>query len=309
MLSNRIKRLLAAGIVLMLVVSMSGCERPAARTPGKEDTFTIVASFYPIYISILNITRGVSGVQVKCMASPRVGCLHDYQLTTRDMKTLEQADVFVINGAGMESFLAKVIEQYPDLKIIEASRGIKLIKNSQYSPKNHNDEECNPHVWVSISGNIQEVENIGAELAKLDPRHAAQYRENTRAYVSRLTALRDRMHAAIDKLPNRDVVTFHEAFPYFAREFGLNIVAVVEREPGSEPGAGELAEIIETVRKTHCRVIFAEPQYSARAADIIARETGARVYELDPAVTGPDSPDAYLQIMEKNLKVLEEALQ
>jgi zinc transport system substrate-binding protein len=85
-------------------------------------------------------------------------------------------------------------------------------------------------------------------------------------------------------------------------------VAIIEREPGSEPAAGELAKTIDVVRKSGVIALFAEPQYPAKAADVIAQETGAKVYTLDPVVTGPMEPDAYIRIMERNLEELQKAL-
>jgi zinc transport system substrate-binding protein len=236
------------------------------------------------------------------MTEPQTGCLHDYQLVPADMKTLEKADIFVINGAGMESFLDKVMSQLPDLRIIEASLGIPLLKDD-------NGEE-NPHVWVSISGAINEVHNIAEGLAALDSKNSAKYIENSEEYVKRLEALKDKMHDALKDIKTKDIVTFHEAFPYFAQEFGLNIVSVVEREPGSEPSAGELAATIKAINDSRVKVLFAEPQYSTKAAEAIASETGAKVYILDPVVTGPKdaAPDSYEKTMEENLKVLVEAL-
>jgi zinc transport system substrate-binding protein len=152
------------------------------------------------------------------------------------------------------------------------------------------------------------VRNIAAGLAAADPAHAAEYRTNADAYIARLEALRRKMHAELDGLPNRRVVTMHEAFPYFAREFNLDIIGVIQREPGSDPSAGELAESVDAIRRSGVRAIFAEPQYPAKAADTIARETGATVYSLDPAVTGSADPDAYLKAMERNLDTLRRAL-
>ena len=108
--------------------------------------------------------------------------------------------------------------------------------------------------------------------------------------------------------PHKKIVTMHEAFPYFAAEFGLEIVGVVNREPDSQPSAQELAETIELINQLQVTAVFAEPQYSTAAADMIAQDSCAKVYTLDPAVTGEDSKDAYLQAMEKNLEVLKEAL-
>lgn len=296
-------------IILAAVMLLAGCTgKPASRQSGNDGELTVVTSFYPIYLHTINIAGGIPGVKVLNMTQPQTGCLHDYQLTPSDMKLLEQADIFVVNGAGMESFLDKVINQLPDVKIVEASKGIELI------PEEHGEddgESFNPHVWVSVSGAIEQVDNIAEQLAELDRDNADRYRSNAHAYIEKLEALRDKMHSVLDGLSNRKIITFHEAFTYFAKEFNLETVAVIEREPGSEPSAAELADTIDKVREAGIKALFAEPQYPSKAADTIARETGAKVYMLDPVVTGEadgEDPDAYIRIMENNLKVLEEAL-
>lgn len=266
-----------------------------AASAGLAAPRRIVTSFYPVYIATLNVAKDVPGVEVLNLTPPLTGCLHDYQMRPDDLKKLSGASVFVVNGAGMESFLDEAIRQSPGLKIVNASEGIELLGE-------------NPHVWVSVSLAMKQVENIARELAALDPSHKDLYRKNTYAYLARLDALRTQMHEELKTTKTRDIVTFHEAFPYFAREFNLNIVAVIEREPGSEPSARELAGTIDQVRKCGATALFAEPQYPAKAIDAIAAETGAMVYILDPAVTGPMEPDAYLKIMENNLSELEKAL-
>lgn len=276
--------------------------QPANNTKETNPSKTIIidTTFYPIYIEAMNITKDIPGVKLVNIAPPITGCLHDYQLTPEDLKNMSEADILIINGAGMESFTDKIVSQLPDLKIIDASSGIQLIKSE--------GEEYNPHVWVSITNAIMQVKNIGEQLARLDPGHADQYKANTEAYTAKLEDLRVRMHQVIDNSSNRDIITFHEAFPYFAHEFNLNITAVIEREPGSEPSAADLAETIKIINETGTKVIFAEPQYPARSAETIARETGVKLYILDPAATGELEPDAYIKIMEKNMNTLQEAL-
>jgi zinc transport system substrate-binding protein len=267
---------------------------------AQAKTVEILTSFYPMYVSTLNVVGDTPGVNVTCLTPPIVGCLHDYSLSPGDMKKLAGADIFVVNGAGMESFLDKVVKQLPSLEIIEASKGIRLAFDD------------NPHVWVSISGAIQQVKNIAAGLAKADPERAANYKKNADAYIAKLEALRKEMHAALDGIKNRNIITFHEAFPYFAREFNLNVIGVIEREPGSEPSARELASTIETVKKQNVHALFAEPQYPMKSAKVIEKETGVPVWILDPVVTGPRDPakarDAYLVAMRQNLEVLRKAL-
>lgn len=291
--------------LLAACLLLAGCGgAPAAQTQKAGDgTFHIVTSFYPMYIDVINLTDGVEGVTVTNMTKPQTGCLHDYQLTTEDMKTLEKADAFVVNGAGMESFLDKVIKMQEGMTVIDASRGIELMEE---------DGEANPHVWLSITKDIEQVKNIRDQLKEADPAHADQYEANAAAYLAKLEVLKSEMHATLDDVPHKDIVTFHEAFPYFAEEFGLHILGVIEREPGADPTPAELETTIEQVKALPVKVLFAEPQYSPAAAETIARETGAKLYSLDPVVTGeatPDAKDAYLDAMRKNMETLKEALQ
>ena len=291
--------------LLAACLLLAGCGgAPAAQTQKAGDgTFHIVTSFYPMYIDVINLTDGVEGVTVTNMTKPQTGCLHDYQLTTEDMKTLEKADAFVVNGAGMESFLDKVIKMQEGMTVIDASRGIELMEE---------DGEANPHVWLSITKDIEQVKNIRDQLKEADPAHADQYEANAETYLAKLEALKTEMHATLDDVPHKDIVTFHEAFPYFAEEFGLHILGVIEREPGVDPTPAELETTIEQVKALPVKVLFAEPQYSPAAAETIARETGAKLYSLDPVVTGeatPDAKDAYLVAMKKNMETLKEALQ
>ena len=291
-------------LLLVCTIALVGCGG-ANQTAEKKtaEPFRIVTSFYPMYVATINITDGVDGVEVYNMTKPQTGCLHDYQLMTDDMKTLEKADAFIINGAGMEDFMDKVTEQQKKLKVIDASRGIELI---------HDEEGDNPHVWLSVTDAIAQTRNIADQLKEADPAHAAQYEKNAAAYIEKLTSLKSEMHAALDNVPHKDIVTFHEAFPYFAKEFNLNIIGVVEREPGTEPTPTELQETIEQVNALPSKVLFTEPQYSPAAAETIARETGAKIYTLDPVVTGeatPQAKNAYIDTMKKNMKILQEALQ
>lgn len=304
------KRLISMILVLILFTAAGGCTREEKEAPRLR----VVASFYPIYIMALNLVDGVPGVQLQSMAGQQTGCLHDFQMQTDDMKHLEQANALLVNGAGMESFLDKVVRELPALRVIDSSTGIPLIEAGE-DEHHHGEEEdphdhgeANPHLWVSVGNCICQVENLAEGLMALDPEYAAKYRENADAYIAKLKELQNRMHAELDTLPGREIITFHEAFPYFAEEFGLHIAAVINREPGSEPNARELAETIRLVEDTGVKALFVEPQYPETAADIVARETDARVYVLDPAVTGEESKDAYLCAMEANLAVLKEAL-
>jgi len=259
----------------------------------------VVTSFYPVYVATLNVVDGVDGTEVHNLAAPHVGCLHDYQLTTADAREVSEANLLLANGAGMETFLGKIRAQSPGLKIVEVSEGIPLI-------------DGNPHLWVSPALASRQIDNIASALSAADAENSDRYAANAAAYKSKLSDLARRMKTGLAPFAGTPVVSLHDALPYFARDFGLDIVGVIEREPGQEPSAKELAGTVDLVRARGVKAILAEPQYSDKAAQTIARETGARVFQIDPVAAGPSDPaearDAYLRAMEKNLETLQDAL-
>lgn len=287
------------GMCIMLV--LVGCSKENVDT----SKINIVTSFYPMYIATANIVEGIEDVELRNLTSSTTGCLHDYQLTTANMITLSTADILVINGEGMESFIDKAVSTYEDLSVVNASKGLL----EHHSEEHHNhDHGANAHIWVSISMHIKQIENIRDELKKIDEKNADKYEENAERYIEKLENLKREMHNRLDDVSNKKIVTFHEAFDYFAEEFELEIVSVIEREPGTYPSARDVAEIIDIVRSKEVKAIFVEPQYSRSAADTIARETGVKVYNLDPIVTGNLDKDSYIELMEENLEILTEAL-
>lgn len=119
---------------------------------------TIVTSFYPIWLMALNLTQGMDGVEVCNLAAPTTGCLHDYQLQVADMKLLARADCFLVNGAGMESFLPLLKDAFPSLPIVQASDGIPLLKETdslqigESEQKDSEEAEVNAHLWLDAAG-------------------------------------------------------------------------------------------------------------------------------------------------------------
>lgn len=293
-------------IMLLMLIILVGC---APKSEIDKSKFDIVTSFYPMYIATLNIVDGAQNVSVTNLTSTDVGCLHDYQLTTANMLMLNEADVLVVNGGGMESFVQKAIDNCENLKIVNASDGILEMHNEEHDHDEHEHNHGeNAHIWVSVSLYTKQIENIRDELCTINPENAEIYEKNAEEYIVKLEELKDEMHQNLDNIEDKNIVTFHEAFEFFAEEFGLNIVAVIEREPGTYPSAGELVDIIKIVEKTDAKAVFTEPQYFENAANIIANETGRKLYELDPIVSGELTKEAYEKTMRKNLNTLIRAL-
>lgn len=299
------KSMLSALLALALAVC-SGCA--AQEAAGK----TIVTSFYPMYVFTQNVVRDVPGVRVVNMASESAGCLHDYQLQTRDMVTLEGADALVINGGGMEQFMDKVIAQRPELPVINASDGIEMLCSEDghdHDGHDHDHGVYNAHVWLDPALAIRQVQNIADGLAAADSEHAEAYQQNAAAYKARLQALDAELSAQLAPLAGSAIVTFHEAFTYFADAYGLVVAGVIANDAGEEPSTRQIAQTCDLVKQRQVKALFVEPQYPTKSAETIARETGAQMFTLDPVVSGDGSPESYENAMRENARVLTEALE
>lgn len=296
-------------MVAFLFSILTGCKNNA------NSKFQIVTSCYPVYIMALNIARDIEDVEVTNMCEKATGCLHNFQIRSEDLKKVEKSNAFVINGAGMESFLDKLLAELPKVKLIDSSVGIDVLENEcdhHHEDGEEHDEHChmevNPHIWMSVENYIKQVQNISEGLCKIDQVHAEKYKSNASKYIEKLSSLKNDISKDLKTLKSKNIITFHEAFPYFAKEFGLDIVGVINHEPGEEPSMKEVKETIELIKEKNVKSIFVEPQYPESTARSIASETGAKVYTLDPAVTGDGSYDSYIDTMRKNSETLKEAL-
>ena len=280
--------------------------------PAAAFAETVVTSFYPVWIITLNLTDGLNDVAVRNLAAPSVGCLHDYQLQPADMKTLDGADALIVNGAGMEAFLPEITRTFPSLPVIEASEGIELLaEDDAVRIGDAEEEEVNSHIWLDPMRAVLMAENIANGLADLMPQHRDVLLANLESYRERLTALDTQLREGLQDLPRRDIVTFHEAFPYFAAAYGLHVVAVVSKEPGEVVTPAQMGSLVMEIERLGNPPLFVEPQYTDLSAQTLSRETGSAVYSLDPVVTGPEENvplDYYETVMIKNMETLVEAL-
>lgn len=300
-----LKRLFILIICLMLL--------PAA--PALSEGCNIVATFYPIYAMAANLLVGVEGAELSCLAPPATGCLHDRVLMPSDVMALSGADVLLMNGAGMESYLSGVISQLPELSVVDASYGIELLPSEHEHEEHEHDEhehgEYNAHIWLSVPNAVQMLNNLADGLISALPEYADKIAENRDAYVARLYKLDEALRAALAPYSGRSVITFHEAFDYFATEYGLNVAATLVSDTADRLSAGDMARLCSLVKELDTPPLFTEPAYECPAAELIALETGANVYSLDPATTGtldmPDVLTAYEDALHRNLNVLVEA--
>ena len=210
--------------------------------------------------------------------------------------------------------MGDVQAQFPNLPVIDCSAGIDLIAEDEHEEAHHHHhdedgEAYNAHTWLDAQNAIQIVQTIVQSAAAMMPAQADKITYNAQAYCERLAALDAQIRELLAPDSGRSIVTFHEAFPYFARAYGLHIAAVMSDEHEDSLSPKALREVIETVRALGNPPLFTEPGSSSVAAQTISQETGSGVYELDPIVTGEATLDTYEARMLNNAYVLKNALE
>ena len=303
---------------VMVLLSLAGyvlCLLAGGSKQLNKEEFLLVTSFYPMYVLAENLTDGVEGVGVSNLTENGTGCLHDYQLTSRDMKLLSRADAFLINGAGMELFMEKVLEQNGELPVIEASHGIHLLEGEAHNHA-HAEEEGhaednhmehvhaeNGHVWMDVERYRQQVVTVKEELQRLLPEKKEEIEQAAVSYDASLQLLMQAIEELKPHTEGAHAVIFHEAFAYLAESLGMEVLVSLSLDEETVPSAGEIAEVIEEIKYHGGAYIFIEREYADYAGKILAETDACAVY-LNPLTTGDGSPDSYYNGMLKNLEEL-----
>jgi len=311
---------------IMVVLSLAGwltCALAGNKNYIKnEEEFLLVTSFYPMYVLAENLTEGVEGICVSNLTENHAGCLHDYQLTSKDMKLLDGADAFLINGAGMELFMEKATKGNPDLFVMEASHDIPLLEG--VSHHHHGEEESaqeehdhaghdhgelsgNGHVWMDVERYGRQLNNVTAGLVKLLPERAKELEAAAARYEEKLAGLAEEVAAVREVSRGTHAVIFHEAFAYLAESLGMEVLMAVSLDEETVPSAGEIAEMIEEIKYHGHALILIEEAYGEYADKIMA-ETEAEVVYLDPLTAGDKTADSYIIGMQKNLEAVRDVL-
>jgi zinc transport system substrate-binding protein len=322
--------IMALLIIIGSLIIVVATKKAEADISQGEDKLQVVTTFYPVYMLGLNLAEGIEEVEVKSLTDLNTGCLHDYQLTTEDMKIISAADVMVINGGGMESFLNDIRTNYPELKIIDASEGIEMLPSvSEHAHEaEEGDEEAeeeeqdhgewNAHVWLDPKLYIKQIEHVSESLGDyiestqgMDQSVADKINSNSLAYIDQIKMLDHQITDIASEIGSntgtaREAVIFHDAFAYLANRIGITVAHTVPLDSDTSLSAGDIGEIIDEVQAGNIHYLFTEVQYSDSIASQIAAETDASVYIIDSAVTGDGSMDSYIQAMQKNIETLKE---
>jgi len=253
-----------------------------------------------------DIVGNVGGdrVSVASIIPPGVGP-EDYEAKPDDAKKLTDAQLIVSNGVGLDDFLDRLLSsaggEHPRLVLGDGIPTLTI------------DGEVNPHFWLDPSlVKDYYIPAIAAKLTELDPDGKATYDANAATYGAELDALDAELKTKIEEIPaaNRKLVTFHDAFPYFARHFGFELVGVILENVGQDPSAADLAALVDKVKAAHVKAVFSEAQFSPRLSETLADEAGVStvVTTLYNDALSDAPADTYAGLMRWNVDQIVPAL-
>ena len=306
------KKLVSILMILTLTMTLM-ISLPAA---AQGEKLSVYASFYPMY----DFAAKVGGDKVTVVNMVPAGMEpHDWEPAASDIVGLENADVFIYNGAGMEHWVDKVLETLSNkhLSAVNASEGLTLLEghhDEEEGEEEHGeDEEFDPHVWLNPLNAKAQMERIKNALVAADPGNAAYYEENFAKYAAEFDTLDTEFKQALEPLSNKAIVVSHQAFGYLCAAYGLTQESIEGLSPDSEPDPARMAEIIDFVKENKVSTIFFEELVSPKVAETIASATGAVTEVLSPIEGLGDEQIAagadYFSVMRQNLAALVKALQ
>jgi zinc transport system substrate-binding protein len=276
----------------------------------------VMTSFYPMY----DFAQKVGGDKVEVTNMVPAGTEpHDWEPAATDIAQMEESDVFVYNGAGMEHWTEDVLDSLDnkELTVTEASKCLELMEGHAHDEDGEDEHEeegagYDPHVWLSPMNAKAEMENIKNALAEADPENKEYYTKNYEKYAAEFDKLDTHYKTGLADTKSRDVIAAHEAFGYLCKAYGLNQVGIEGLSPDSEPDPARMSEIIQFAKENQVKTIFFEELVSPKVAETIADEIGAKTEVLHPLEGLSDeelkSGEDYFSVMEANLETLKEAL-
>ncbi|MDD4161973.1 MAG: zinc ABC transporter substrate-binding protein [Methanothrix sp.] len=277
-------------VLLLAVTILSGC---ISQDESQSDASSITPSITPSAAPSADLSGNASGkisvaatiaplgefvkavggekVEVTILIPPGAEP-HTFEPSPSLMVDVAKADLYVMNGAGLEFWMEKLLETNNKMVVVDSSQGTALLQESE--------DEIDPHIWLSLRNAAVQVNNICSGLIEVDAQNKDFYIRNRDDYLGRLKALDGELNRTFAGKKIKIFIVQHPAWTYFARDYALSQVPLMEGE--KEPGPKYLGEVIELARKNNITTIFVEPQFNPKSAEVISREMNASIVALDP---------------------------
>jgi len=287
------KRMISLALFIALILSFSGCNVPA-------QSAQIAATTLPVYTFTQWLCRD-TGLTVERLIHKEISCVHDETLSVQQVRLLESADVVILSGGGLESYMDAALKKAHC--VIDSSDGLELIDCDHDHDHDHH-HEADPHFWLSPIHAKAMAQNICRGLKAQYPQFIEIFDQNLAALEEELDTLLSYGQEQLSSLTTRKLITFHDGFSYFAHAFDLTILEALEEDTHTTASAAQLIYLITLVREHDLPAVFKEKNGSTSAAGIVCAETGIPSYSLDMAISGAD----YFEAMYHNIHTIKEAL-
>ncbi|WP_406014983.1 metal ABC transporter substrate-binding protein [Streptomyces sp. NBC_00984] len=302
-----------AGAVVLGLTALTACSSSDAADRKNGDKLDVVASFYPMQF----LAEQIGGKHVSVTTLTRPGLEpHDLELSPRQIGGLTDAD-FILYLKGIQPAVDDAIDQSGAKHVVDASKLTTLEDHGtetggdEHGHEHHGDEAgADPHIWLDPVKYAEVAKGVGASLEKTDPDHAADYRKNTDALVTKLDGLNTAYANGLKNTATKTFITTHSAFGYLAERYGLTQEGIAGVDPEAEPSPARISEIHTVAEKNKVTTVFFETLASDKTASTLAKDTGLKTDVLDPleGITGKSKGADYIEVMQSNLAALQKAL-
>ena len=305
------KKMLLCTALIMLGGLIGACSSNK-KSDNQSGKIKVVTTFYPMYEFTKEIVGDEGDVDMVVSAGVEA---HDFEPSAKDLKKIQDSDVFVYNNENMETWVPSIQSVLKDGKVnvIKATENMVLLPgNEEEHDHDHAEEghshELDPHVWLAPSLAKKEVEEIRDQLIKHYPNKKEIFTSNASNYLDKLTTLDNSYKETLTNAKQKSFVTQHAAFGYLALEYGLKQVPISGLSPEEEPSPSRLAELNKYVKDNEIKYIYFESNATDAIAKTLAKETGVKLLVLNPleglSQKDIDKGENYITVMEKNLESL-----
>ena len=309
---------IAIVVPLVSVFVVYGTNLSQQFTTTDNSRLQVISSFSPLYE--FSQIVGQDKIDVRLLI-PVGMAPHDWEPTIKDVQEMQKSDIIVINGIGFENWVDNLVENNYRGIIVDTSNGIKTIQHDedqhdedQHDEDQHDEDQHDkhghlagdPHIWLNPVHAKVQVQNIANTFSNSDPKNREFYHTNAEEYSKQLDLLDSKIRNELSTC-NSDFIVFHDAFSYFAQQYGLNQHTVIPTNNShGDVTPKTLEKVILTAKRLDISIIFSEESISSKSSEIIADEIGGRVLVLSPLEVISDG--TYLSKMTENLENLKEAL-
>lgn len=297
---------------LCISISVLGCSKNETIDENK-DKIKVYTTVFPVYDFAKNI--GKDKIDLNYIIPPGTEP-HDYEITPKVLKDIQDADLLIKNGLGIDSFVDK-IESESNLKVVVATKGIEPLSYEDKKMNNHSHEEnddnhkhgeYDPHVWLDVDLAIKECENIKKALIEADEKNKTYYENNYNEYVHNLEKIRDKYDSELSNIKNNKIIVSHDAYGYLCEKYNIEQISVTGITPNQEPSLSKVSEISNFAKTNNIGYILFDGLVNPKIAQTIANEANIKtetLYSIDGVTKQDfDHDEDYISLMNKNLDTL-----